>query len=372
MSVPDKKVAIVFDWITGTGGAERVIYELHKIFPDAPIYTSTNEAPKNSQFKNADIRTAWFQKLPKILRKYKLLTIPRYIYFSRLKLREYDVVISAGSAESKAVKVVDGVHINLCYTPTLYYWIKPEEYLNSKGTGGLNPVWKLGLRILTPLMKKLDYKAAQNPDTIYAISTAVQERIKQHYHRDSKLLYPPVDTERFHNDNQQRDGFVIFGRQVEHKRMDLAIAACNELRKKLVVMGDGPEHERLKAMAGPTIEFVTNVSDEKIVTYVSQAEAFIFPNEEDFGIVALESQAAGTPIIAYRKGGSLDTVIEGVTGEFFDDQTVSSLCKTLKTFNHRIYNTKAMIENADKFSISEFQKQIEKAFQDIHDDGTLS
>lgn len=353
------KIAIVCDWIDALGGAERVIKELHTLYPDAPIYTSTcDEQARKTWFKNADIHTAWFQKLPKKLRKRQLLTLPRQWYFGHMKLRGFDVVISAGSAEAKAVRAVDGTHIHLCYTPTLYYWVKPENYLQ-KSADGVNALWRLGLKLLMPYAKKWDKKASSRPDKIYAISRAVQKRIKTYYGRSSELLYPPVDVDRFAHDNRAaRSGFVIAGRHATHKRIDLSIQACNEARKKLVVIGNGPEHDRLVRMAGPTIQFKTRVSDSEMVDYFARAEAFIFPNEEDFGIVAVEAQAAGTPIIAFRAGGALDTVVEGVTGAFFDEQTVECLAAKLEGFNYKLYNRQSIVENAHKFSTNEFKKSI--------------
>lgn len=352
------KVAIVCDWLTNMGGAERVIYALHQMFPDAPIYTSTYEPDAMPLFDSAVVHTAWFQKLPKSLRKHQLLTLPRQWYFGHLKLKGFDLVISASGAEAKAVRAPDGLHINICYTPTLYYWIKTDNYLQ-KSSDGINGLWRLGLKVLMPYVKRWDLQAAHRPDVMYAISTAVQDRIKQIYKRDSEMLYPPVDTARFKNDGRQkRNGFVIFGRQVAHKRFDLAIAACNERRLPLTVIGDGPEHNRLQAMAGPTIQFKTAVSDSELPRLIAAAEAFIFPNEEDFGIVAVEAQAAGTPVIAYRKGGSLDTVIEGVTGEFFDAQTAHSLGQKLEHFNPRKYMISDLVANADKFSDISFRARM--------------
>jgi glycosyltransferase involved in cell wall biosynthesis len=352
------KVAIVAAWLTGVGGAEQVIRELHRTFPEAPIYTSTYEPNGSTMLKGADIRTSWMQKLPKSLRKHQLLTIPRQWYFGRLKLSGYDVIISAGSTEEKATRAPDGVHINMCYTPTLQYWVKPDNYIK-KGSDGLNVVWRIGLKMLLPYVKRWDLKASKRPDHIYAISTAVQERIKKHYGRESELLYPPADIERFRNDGtQKRDGFVIFGRHVQHKRFDLAIKACNELRAKLIVVGEGPETARLKAMAGPTIDFKGRVADDNMINYISRAEAFVFPNEEDFGIVAVESQAAGTPVIAYRAGGALDTVIAGETGEFFDEQTIGSLVHALRNFNYKLYNRTSIVTNAERFSNEIFQQAV--------------
>ena len=348
------KVAIVCDWLTNMGGAERVVLQLHRAFPDAPIFTSTYEPDQMPLFKDADVRTAWFQKLPKKMRKHQLLTLPRQWHFEHMKLRGYDVVISLSGAEAKAVRAAGGVHINICNTPTLYYWVKPEHYLDG-GSDSVNPLWRLGLKLLLPYARRWDLKAAKRPDKMYAISTAVQQRIKKFYGRDSNILYPPVDIERFANDGrQQHEGFVIFGRHVQHKRFDLAIAACNELQAKLVVVGSGPETERLKNMAGPTIEFVGRAPDKRMVNYISKAEAFLFPNEEDFGIVAVEAMAAGTPVIAYRAGGALDTVVGGVTGEFFDEQSVQCLVQKLKDFNYKLYNRQALIQHAQKFSSQVF------------------
>lgn len=362
------KIAIVTDWISATGGAERVIHALHQMFPEAPIYTSTYEDQARRLFRDADVHTSWMQKLPKFLRKHQLLTIPRQWYFGHLKLRGYDLVISAGSAEAKAVRSPDGRHVNICYTPTLYYWVKPENYLAGDGSDSVNPLWRIGLKLLLPYARRWDKRMSRRPDELYAISRTVQARIKKIYDREAGIIYPPVDVERFTSSgSQKREGFVIVGRQVTHKRVDLAIAACNEIRAKLTVVGDGPEHGRLVAKAGSTIRFKTNVSDEEIVDYLAGAEAFIFPNEEDFGIVAVEAQAAGTPVIAYRAGGALDTVEEGVTGEFFDEQSVKSLSEKLKAFNYKLYNRRAIVENAEQFSTQHFKT----ALQDIVDKNTF-
>lgn len=359
------RIAIVCDWLTNMGGAERVVLQLHKAFPDAPIYTSTYEPRQMPLFRDCEIHTAWFQKLPRFLRKHQLLTIPRQWYFGHLKLKGFDIVVSLSGAEAKAVQAPSGIHINICNTPTLYYWVKPENYLQKGGTGGLNPLWRLGLRLLMPYAKRWDLKAAQRPDVMLAISTTVQQRIAAIYHRESTILYPPADIERFaNNGSEKREGFVVFGRQVQHKRLDLAILACNEAKKKLTVIGNGPEHNRLTALAGPTIAFKTDVSDEDMVRFVAASEAFIFPNEEDFGIVAVEAQAAGLPVIAYRAGGALDTVVEGKTGVFFDEQTPECLAKILVEFDYTKYDRTTIVENAQKFSNEVFQKNIQKVVDD--------
>lgn len=358
-------IAIVCDWLTATGGAERVVEGLHSAFPDAPIYTSTFEAESSELFEGADIRTSWMQKLPKKLRKHQYLTIPRQWFFGRLRLHGYDIVISAGSNEAKAAQAPDGTHINICYTPTLQYWVKPENYLK-KGSDGLNPIWRLGLKTLLPWVRKWDLKAAQTPDVILAISTEVQNRITKFYDRESDILYPPADIERFaHDESTKRSGFVVFGRHVQHKRFDLAIAACNKIKAKLVVIGDGPDTPKLKAKAGPTIEFVGRLDDNRMVDYIASAEAFIFPNEEDYGIVAVEAQAAGTPVIAYRAGGALDTVVEGVTGEFFDEQSPEVLAAVLQKFDYTHYSHDNIVKNAERFSKQEFITNIQRIVSDL-------
>jgi glycosyltransferase involved in cell wall biosynthesis len=363
---PTTKIAIISDWLTNMGGAERVILELHNMFPEAPIYTSTYEAENMPLFKGADIRTAWFQKLPKAIRKHQLLTLPRQWYFGHLKLKGYDIVISASGAEAKAVRAPNGKHINICFTPTQYYWVRPDEYLQKDSLGPFSGILRAGLKLFMPFAKRWDLTASTRPDVMYAISTEVQKRIKTFYGRDSELLYPPADIDRFtHGEQQKRSGFVIFGRQVHHKRIDLAIAACNKIGAKLVVIGNGPEHDKLVTMAGPTIEFKTNVSDEEMVRYVGAAEAFIFPNEEDYGIVAVEAMAAGTPVIAYRAGGALDTVKEGLSGEFFNAQTVECLAKKLEQFNPSHYDPEKIKQWSKNFSAEKFRNSIKNIVADF-------
>src|SRR3989344_706634 len=315
------KVAIVCDWLLGTGGAERVVLELHKMFPEAPIYTSQyNPNPKvwfgDKWFEDADIRTTWLQKLPKSLKKF--LPLLRAWTFSRLNLEDYDVVISSSGAEAKFIKP-KGIHITYCQSPTPYYWSRYEEYLKYPGFGRLDPLARLGLKLLAGPMRRWDYKAAQRPDYFIANSNHTKEQIKKYYGRDSEVIHPPVDIERFRQrtknppsqrlrraGNEQKAGFVTAGRQTPYKRIDLAVKAATQLNVPLLVIGNGPEHKKLKRMAGHNVTFLTNVSDEEIPEKFARAEAFIFPGIDDFGIVAVEALAGGTPVIAYKAGGALD------------------------------------------------------------------
>ena len=352
------KVAIVCDWLTGYGGAERVVLELHRMFPGAPIYTSQYDSKKIDWFVEADVRTTWLQRLPKGLRKF--LPVLRAWSFSRLNLKDYDLVISASGAEAKFVKVrKPAVHINYCHSPTHYYWIRYDEYMTNPGFGSFNWLAKIGLRLLVGPMRRWDLKASQRPDFIIANSNFTKANIKKYYSRDSLVIFPPVDTERFNKGlGLAKHGFITAGRQTPYMRKDLAIAACNQLKLPLAVIGNGPEHNKLVKMAGPTIKFLTDVADKDMAGYFGQVEAFLFPGLEDFGIVAVEAMAAGTPVIAYKKGGALDTVVPGKTGEFFDNQTIESLVSELEQFNSRGYHAASVSHQADAYALKVFEHKI--------------
>lgn len=361
------RIAIVCDWLTGTGGAERVVLELHKMFPEAPIYTSQYDRSSKiwydgEWFQDADVRTTWLQRLPKGLRKF--LPLLRAWSFSRLDLSQYDVVISSSGAEAKAVHTGPStLHICYCHSPTHYYWSRYEEYLETPGFGRLDWLARFGLRVLVGPLRRWDRRAAQNPDVMIANSTHTQAMIKKYYKRDSEVVFPPVDTDRFKpvGNPDPRHGFVAAGRQTPYKRIDLAVAACTELKIPLVVIGNGPDHKRLEKMAGRSVTFLTSVSDEEIVRHFQTAQAFIFPtNTEDFGVTAVEAMAAGTPVIALGKGGPLDYVIPGKTGLLYEKQTVQSLVKTLQGFNPERFNSIKVAQEAKRFSVAAFHANIQK------------
>ncbi len=357
------KVAIVCDWLLGIGGAERVVLELHHLFPTAPIYTSQYDPSKIDWFKDADVRTTWLQKIPKGLKKF--LPVLRAWAFSHLDLSGYDVIISASGAEAKGVKTgPHTMHICYCFAPTHYYWSRYEQYMEHPGFGWLDPIARLGLKMLVGPMRRWDYKAAQRPDYMVGISTHIQKDIKRYYHRDATLIHPPVDIERFKPVGQtKRSGFVAAGRQTPYKRIDLAVAACTQLNLPLTVIGNGPDHARLVKMAGPTITFLTDVSDDDMPRYFQSAEGFIFPGLDDFGIVPVEAMAAGTPVIAYQGGGALDYVVEGKTGLFFGEQTVESLVQALQNFQPAQFSTSDISKHAQSFSTEVFVQKISSFVQ---------
>ncbi|HEY5442341.1 MAG TPA: glycosyltransferase [Candidatus Saccharimonadales bacterium] len=355
------KVAIVCDWLTSIGGAERVVWELHRLYPDAPIYTSQYDPGTLDWFKDADVRTTWLQRLPKSLKKF--LPLLRAWTFSRLDLSEYDLVLSSSGAEAKGVKTgPHTTHICYCHSPTHYYWIRHDEYLRRPGFPlGFNWLARFGLKLLVGPLQRWDRHAARQPDYMIANSTHTQAMIKRYYRRDSVVIAPPVETDRFKASGKAplRHGFVTAGRQTPYKRFDLAVEACNELKIPLLVIGDGPEHRRLEKLGGRGTTFLTNVNDSEIVAHFESALGFILPNMDDFGIVAVEAMAAGTPVIAYNKGGALDYVIPGKTGLFFERQTVKSLTGVLETAASKSFDHQAIAEHAAQFSVAAFVKNIQ-------------
>lgn len=351
-----QKVVIVHDWLVG-GGAERVVFELHKMFPEAPIYTSYATGEWRQKL-DGKVVTGFLQRLPG-LRKY--LPVLRIWWFSHLDLSEYDLVISSSGAEAKGVKVKKpAVHINYCHAPTHYYWDRYEQYLQSPGfPTGFNWLARFGLKVLVAPLRKWDYKAAQRPDLMIANSSYTKQQIRQYYGRDSEVIHPPVDIERFTSlPSVLRKGFVIAGRQTPYKKVNLAVAACTQLGLPLTVIGSGPDHAKLVGMAGPTITFIDDADDQQLAERFAAAEAFIFPGVDDFGIVAVEAMAAGTPVIAYKAGGALDYVIEGNTGQFFSEQSVESLADCLKNFNTAAFDAENIKKSAQLFSKESFAASI--------------
>jgi glycosyltransferase involved in cell wall biosynthesis len=350
----DLKVAIVCDWLTGIGGAERVVLQIHKLFPSAPIYTSQYDPQKIDWFKKADVRTLWTQKLPSSIKKF--LPPLRAIAFRQLNLSNYDLVISSSGAEAKAVRTgKNTIHICYCHAPTHYYWMRYDDYLKDPGFGQLDWLARLALRFFVWPLRWLDYKAAQKPDYLIANSTFTKEQIKKYYERDSEVIYPPVDIDRFKNNIpwNKKNGFVIVGRQTPYKKVNLAVNAATELGIDLTVIGDGPDHKMLVKSAGPSVKFITNANDREVANYVARSKAFIFPNIDDFGISAVESLAAGTPVIAYRGGGALDYITDK-NGLFFNEDTVTSIIKTIVRLLNISFNTKLIEESIKKFNDAEF------------------
>ncbi len=338
-SAPKKTptIALVHDWLTNMGGAEPLVLEIHKLFPKAPLYTSVYDAEKMPAFSHIDVRTTNLQtKLPRALRyKHVLWPTFRAKAFRQLDLSKFDIIISSSSAEAKAVRKTrpGQIHIAYVHTPIRYYWSHYEEFRREFSFGALTPFIRPFIPFFVKRMRKLDLESVKNIDVFIANSTVTQQRIKEYYKKPSTVVYPPVEVAKFTPPPKgERSGYVIWGRHVPYKRFDLAIQAANQLGVPLTIASTGPDTERLESLAGPTVKFVGRISDEELVQLAHSAKAFLFPNEEDFGISAAEALAAGTPVIAYKKGGALDIVQDGETGIFFEEQTVESLVDAMERF----------------------------------------
>jgi glycosyltransferase involved in cell wall biosynthesis len=359
------RVAIVHDWLVG-GGAERVVLEMHRMFPNAPIYTSY-VSKEWRQKLDGKVVTGFLQHWPfSMLRKF--LPLLRIWWFTHLDFSAYDLVISSsGNGEAKGIKTgPNTTHICYCHTPTHFYWRHYNHYLKEPGFGMLDPLARLGLRILVGPLRRWDLKAAQRPDYIIANSSHIQADIKRFYGRESVVISPPIDTERFSTAQKfEKTGFVTVGRQKPYKRTDLIVQACTELNVPLTVVGKGPEHNKLLGLAGPTVKFVKDAGDKDVEKFMASAQAFLFAAHEDFGVTPVEAMAAGTPVIAYKAGGALDYVVPGKTGKFFDKQTVSSLAQAVQSFKPEKYDPKEIKAHAQQFSTDKFRQKLSQFISSV-------
>lgn len=371
--MPTPKIVIVADWLTNLGGAERTLAAIHEAFPDAPIFTSVYEPTKElaKLFVGADIRTTWIQKFPKFLRRlHKWFPVVRVWAFRSLDLSEYDIILASTIAESKHVKKSrpGQVLISYCYTPVRYYWSHYNEYRHDPGFGKMNWAVRLLIPIFMPSQRKLDYKAAQNVDVFVAISTEVQKRIKKYYGKPSTIIHPPVDVDRFTPARVRGDYYVALGRQVPYKRIDLAVVAATKLGIPLRVYGNGTQHQHLVDAAGPTVQFFTDrfgdASDTAVADALNHAKGFIFPTEEDFGIVQVEALAAGAPVIAYSKGGVMDIIQDRESGVLFHRQNVDAVVDAIKKAEHIDFLPGILRRKAKRFDKSLFITKIRKIVAD--------
>jgi len=351
------KLALVHDWLNQVGGAEDVLLELKALFPEAPVFTSIYAAAKMPLvMRTWDIRTNWLDRLPGIHDHHQSY-LPLYpLGFAGTDLSDFDLVLSNKSGFCHGIRTrPDGMHICYCLTPTRYVWMT-QTYLAREGWGR-GMAWML--KPLLIWLRRWDFAAAQRVTHFVAISTAVRERIRRYYRRDSVIIFPPVDTDRFRpNGRAPEKFFLVLSRLIPYKRIDLAIQACNRLGVPLIVAGDGRDRPMLEALAGPTIEFLGRVSDAEAADLMARCQALLFPGLEDFGITPVQAQAAGRPVIAYGAGGALDTVLPGRTGELFPEQTVEALAAVLARFDPNHYDAAVCRAHALRFDRSRFQREL--------------
>lgn len=356
------KIAIVHDYLNQAGGAERVVGTLHTMFPKAPIFTTIlDRGSLWDVLRDADIRTSWMQKLPLLKRHFKayLLFYPGAI--ERFDLREYDLVISSSSAFGKAAITRPGaLHICYCHTPMRFVW-DYERYMEREQYG--SPV----RAILVPVLRRFrawDVKTATRPSLYVANSTVVADRIRRFYGRDSVIIPPPVAVQRFTPAATHEEFYLIVSRLNPYKRVDLVVKAFNDNGRKLVIIGDGPDRAVLEKMAKPNISFLGRLPDPEVADYYARCKALLFPGDEDFGIVPLEANAAGRPVIAYKAGGALDTVIDGETGIFFSELTPESLSDAVLRSEQTTWNSAAIRRHAEEYAEPRFRERFMRIVED--------
>ena len=365
------KIAIVCDFLTTLGGAENVVLAMHEAFPEAPVYTAIYNKEKMPTFREIDVRTSRLQKLPKLVRQYhKLFPTLAVNAMRKLDLDEFDIILTSSYLHGHQVTKTrkDQVVINYCHTPPRYYWSHYDEYRKNPGYGKLNPIVRLLMPLMVPHQRALDIRAADKVDVFIANSTETQRRIAQYYERKSIVIHPPVDTKRFTPQKERGDHFITSGRQLPYKRHDIAVNAATALGKKLYVFGDGPMHNKLVEMAGPTVEFRSDrfgdASDAELEKILTTARGFIFPAEEDFGIVTVEALAAGTPVVGLAKAGTLDIVENGVSGILFKEQSVYAVMEAMKKLEKQRFSPSILQQKAKRFDKTLFINKLRKVVAD--------
>lgn len=358
------KVAIVHDYLNQMGGAERVVAVLHETFPNAPIFTSiVDRDVLCPELTSADICPSWMQKLPGLKRHFKKY-LPLYPWaIESLDIKEYDLVISSSSAFAKgAIKGAHALHVCYCYTPMRFVW----DYNNYVRNENFNAPIRAILPIVISSLKRWDLKTRARPDYYVAISSAVRKRIKKIYGIDAEIIFPPVDVHKYAPKEHGQNFYLIVSRLNPYKRIELAVEAFNILGLPLKIIGSGPFLKTLKEMARPNITFLGRLDDKEVAEYYASCKALIFPGEEDFGIVPLEANASGRPVIAFYGGGALDTIIEGLNGLFFRKSTVESLIDAVKSLEDGRHDFKSakIHAHALHFDKETFKDRIKKYVAD--------
>jgi len=348
------KVAIVHDWLNQIGGAESVLEALVEMYPQAPIYTSIYWPQVMPEaYRSWDIRTSFMDRLP-LVKKHHQPFLPLYpLAFEQFDLKGYDLVISNKSAFCHGVITApETLHVCYCLTPTRFLW-DYGGYVQREGLG------QLAHWVLPPFLSYLrlwDKAAADRVDHFVAISQAVRQRIQKFYRREAVVIHPPVDTSCYVPTEDGDDYFLIVSRLIPYKRIDLAVQAFNQLGRPLVIVGDGRDRASLQAIAKPNVKFMGRVPDDELGQLMARCRAFILPGLEDFCIAPVEAQAAGRPVIAFAGGGALDTVVEGVTGTFFHEQSPQALAEAVRSFDDTRYEPAVIRKHAERFDTTVFKQ----------------
>lgn len=352
------KIAIVHDYLNQYGGAERVVEVLHELFPEAPVYTSVYlPAEMPDTFKQMDIRTSFMQKFPWMKRHFKkyLMFFPKAI--ESFDFNGYDLILSSSSGWAKAAKHNKNIlHICYCYTPMRWVW-SYQRYVEREN---IPQAAEIILKYYIQRLKEWDLQTNNRVDKFVAISNLIQGRIKKWYERESIVIYPPVETRRFKIADTISNYFLLVSRLNTYKRVDIVVAAFNQLGLPLVIVGEGPDKSHLEKIAKPNIKFLGRVSDPVVNEHCARCRAFIFPGEEDFGIAPVEAMASGRPIVAYAAGGALETVVEGVTGVFFKEQTPAAIVEAVKKMQNMVFDCQQIRNQALRFDKEVFKQKIKE------------
>lgn len=354
------KLAFVYDRINKLGGAEKILLALHQAYPQAPFYTAVYNPRTASWAKDLKINASWLNHFPLAKIHHELYPWLTSLAFESFNFDQFDVVISITSAEAKAVITKPKtLHLCYCLTPTRYLWSHRRHYSQDPLLGKFLQPW-------LAYLQRVDLINARRPDVYAAISKTVQQRIKKYYHQDSSVIYPPVDTANFSYQPAQ-DYFLLVSRLVSYKNIDIAIKAFNQLHQKLIIVGSGSETARLKQLAGQMIKFRGQVTDQELAGLYQHCQALIMPQEEDFGIVSLEAQSSGKPVIALDSGGARETILNHQTGVFFSKPAVDSLVSSVKQFNSRSWDPNLIQAHVKKFDtrifVNNFTKLVEDQWQ---------
>ncbi len=345
-----RRVALVHDRLEQNGGAERVLWALHSIFPEAPIYTSIWNQRAVPGFRECDVRTSWMQRLPAIEKRPRLYAALYPLAFAGLRLEDFDLIISLTSSFAQGIRTNgSSFHVCYCHSPANFIW-RPEAYFLRSSTRALTTPFRSWLKVW-------DRWASRQPDLYVVTGRPVAERVKSFYHRSASIVPPPIEAKWFAR-HQSDDFYLVAARLVPHKRIELAIEACSRLGLPLVVTGTGRSSGRLRKLATRDVRFTGFVSDDELRDLYTRARAVIVPSEEEFGLVALEAQAAGTPVIAFDQGGSRETVVDGVTGIRFAPQTVEGLVAAIGRFNRCTWDRTAIQANAARFDEARFRQDL--------------
>jgi len=350
------KIAIIHDFLVQYGGAERVLEVLSEMFPDAPIYTLLYDKEKmGDRFVRQEIRTSYLQKFPKFLKKRYRWLLPFFMVVPEtFDLREFDLVISSTGAWSKGIVTrLNTIHISYLHSPMRFVWDYNEKYLKEERKRCFLT------RIFLSYVRMWDKLASERPDYLISNSKYTQERIRKYYRRESTVIYPPAFAEASASKHADSRYFLIVSRLSPYKKVDLAVEAFNKLGLPLVIIGEGKQKKHLQKMARENIKILGFVDDQKLSEYYANARAFIFPADDDFGMTMVEAMGNGVPVIAYRKGGALEIIEEGRTGEFFDAQTPEVLADGVRRFiaKEKDYKSEDVTSRAKEFSKERFKEE---------------